>query len=201
MKKSIFALALSLFMLLGIQQSTAQLSFGVVAGMNLNKANFHEPVGRNFSSSNKCGWYVGPKLEFTVPVVGIGVDASAQYSQRYINGSDDAYETTRALKTIEIPINIRYQFGMPSIVAGYLATGPQFGFNVGNKSFRSFWSSDEYRIRNSILSWNIGVGLKVLKHVEVGIGYNIALSKYAKITGTKESVKSNSFQAHLGYFF
>lgn len=203
MKKTIFAIALSLSMLLGTEQSTAQIDFGIVAGMNLSKAYFHEPVDRNFSSDNKCGWFVGPKLEFTVPIIGIGIDASAQYSQRSINGADDitGQENTRTLKSLEFPINIRYQFGAPSILAGYLATGPQFGFNVGSKSFRSFWNHEEYRIKNSILSWNIGVGLKVLKHVEIGVGYNIALSKFAKTNTSRESVKSNSFQAHLGYFF
>ena len=204
MKKKIFALALCLFTAFGVLQTQAQLDFGIAAGMNLSKANFKEPVGRNFSSSNRCGWYAGPKLEFTVPVIGIGVDASVQYSQRYVNGSDNAShaERTQTLKTIEIPINLRYQFGMPSLVAGYIATGPQFGFNVGSKTFSNFWdSADEYRIKNSILSWNIGVGLKVLKHVEVGVGYNIALSKFAKTKQSGQTVKSNSFQAHVGYFF
>ncbi len=203
MKKKIFAVALCLFTAFGILQSQAQLDFGVVAGMNLSKANFREPAGRNFRSDNRCGWFAGPKLEFTVPVVGIGADASVQYSQRYVNGADNVSGTdqTRTLRTLEIPVNLRYQFGVPSLVAGYLATGPQFGFNVGSKSFSSFWSTDEYRIKNSILSWNIGVGLKVLKHVEVGVGYNIALSKFAKTKATGQSVKSNSFQAHVGYFF
>ncbi len=203
MKKTIFAVALCIFTIVGSLQSRAQLDFGVVAGMNLSKANFHEPVGRNFSSDNRCGWFVGPKLELSVPVIGIGVDASVQYSQRYINGSDDELgsERTKALRTLEVPINLRYQFGVPALVAGYVATGPQFGFNVGSKSFSSFWDADEYRIKNSILSWNIGVGLKVLKHVEVGVGYNIALSKFAKTKNSGQSVKSNSFQAHVGYFF
>ena len=201
MKRHIFFIVLSVFMLFGVQQSKAQLDFGIVAGMNLSKANYHEPIGRNFRSDNRCGWYAGPKLEFTVPLIGIGIDASAQYSQRYINGSDDDYETTKTLKTLEFPINIRYQFGMPSFIAGYVTTGPQFGFNVGSKHFSSFWNTEQYRIKNSILSWNIGAGLKVLKHVEIGIGYNIALSKFAKTTHTRESVTTNSFQAHLGYFF
>lgn len=201
MKRHIFFIAMSVFMLFGVQQSKAQLDFGIVAGMNLSKANYHEPIGRNFRSDNRCGWYAGPKLEFTVPLIGIGIDASAQYSQRYINGSEADNETTKTLKTIEFPINIRYQFGMPSLVAAYVATGPQFGFNVGSKHFSSFWNTEQYRIKNSILSWNIGAGLKVLKHIEIGIGYNIALSKFAKTTHTQESLKTNSFQAHVGYFF
>ena len=55
---------------------------------------------------------------------------------------------------------------------------------------------------NSVLTWNIGAGVKLLKHLEVGVGYNIALSKFAKYTGTQESsLKGNTFQVHVGYFF
>ncbi|MGN1236382.1 MAG: outer membrane beta-barrel protein [Bacteroidaceae bacterium] len=196
-----FVILVAALLMFGVDRAAAQFDFGVVGGMNLTKADFREPVGHNFSSSNRCGWFIGPKLEFTVPLIGIGFDLSAQYSQRYINGSDNGMEKTKALKTIEIPVNLRYQIGKPSIVAAFVTTGPQFGFNVGSSEMSSFWSSDTYKIKNSMLSWNIGLGIKVLRHFEVGAGYNIALSKFAKITGTRESVKSNSFQAHVGYFF
>lgn len=198
--KKILIILLAAAMTLGVQQAKAQVDFGIVAGLNVSKVNFKN-FKSNVNSSNRCGWYVGPKIEFTVPVVGIGADISAQYSQRSINVSDGPWEKNHNLKTIEVPINLRYQFGMPSIAAVYVATGPQFGFNIGSGSFKEMGAVD-YKVKNSILSWNIGAGVKVLKHLEVGLGYNIALSKYAKITGTQESsLKANTFQAHLGYFF
>ena len=187
-------------MTLGVQQAKAQIDFGVVAGLNVSKVNFKN-FSSNVKSSNRCGWYAGPKIEFTVPVIGIGADISAQYSQRSINVSNGPHEKSQNLKTIEVPINLRYQFGMPSVAAVYVATGPQFGFNIGSGSFKEIGAVD-YKVKNSILSWNVGAGVKVLKHLEVGLGYNIALSKYAKITGTQESsLKANTFQAHVGYFF
>lgn len=196
MKKTILIVLLGLITL-GITPAKAQLDLGLVAGMNLNKADLNKGP-KNFHSSNRCGWYVGPKLEVTLPLAGIGVDIAALYSQRNINGEADGMEKTTKLNTIEIPLNLRCQFGLKSLVAAYIATGPQFGFNVGTKSM---WRASEYKIQNSILTWNIGAGVKVLKHLEVGVGYNIALSKFAKYTGTQQSMKTNTFQAHLGYFF
>lgn len=198
--KKIFIVMFVALVAFGVQESKAQLDFGIVAGMNLSKANFKD-YGRNFRSDNRAGWFVGPKVEFTVPVVGIGADISAQYSQRSINVSDSPFERNQTLKTIEVPVNLRYQFGMPSIAAGYVATGPQFGFNIGSGSFHEIGAVD-YKVQNSVMSWNVGAGVKVLKHLEVGVGYNIALSKFAKITGTqKGTLKANTFQAHVGYFF
>lgn len=199
--KKILIIVIAAVMTLGVQQSKAQLDFGVVAGMNLNKASFKGKAVHNFRSDNRCGWFAGPKIAFTLPVVGIGVDASAQYSQRYVNMEDEeGFESTHTFKSIEVPINLRFQFGMKSILAGYIATGPQFGFNVGSKNIKS-WGED-FKLKNSVMTWNIGAGIRALKHLEVGIGYNIALSKFAKITGTQESsIKSSSFQAHVGYYF
>lgn len=185
----------------GIQQGKAQVDFGVVAGLNINKADFKKPAN-NLKSDARCGWFAGPKVEFTVPMVGIGLDASVLYSRRNINVENADGEKNNKLNTIEIPINLRYQFGFSSLAAAYIATGPQFGFNVGNKKIKEIAELDYYKVKNAVLTWNVGVGVKVFKHLEVGVDYNIALSKFAKYTGTQESsIKSNTFQAHLGFFF
>ena len=185
---------------LGVQQSKAQLDFGVVAGMNLSKADFKNVHG-NLDSKNRVGWFIGPKAEFTLPLIGLGADASIQYSQRTINVDSEDGAKNNKLNTFEVPINVRWQFGFKSLAAVYVATGPQFGFNIGSGKIKDI-EDVEYKTKNSILTWNIGAGVKVLKHVEAGLGYNIALSKFAKYTGTQESsLKSNTFQVHVGYFF
>ena len=201
MKKTLVIMLVALIGV-GAQQAKAQIDFGVVAGLNVNKADFKN-VTNNVKSGNRCGWFLGPKVEFTVPMAGIGVDASLLYSQRNINIEDAAGEKTNHLNTIEIPINLRYQFGFSSLAAAYIATGPQFGFNVGSKKIKELADDLSYfKVKNSVLTWNIGAGVKLLKHVEAGLTYNIALSKFAKYTGTqKGSLRSNTFQVHVGYFF
>lgn len=199
MKKTLIVVLVALVGF-GTQHANAQLDFGIVAGMNVSKADFKHPT-HYLRSENRCGWFVGPKVEFSVPVVGIGADASVLFSQRNINIDNGAGEKNNKLNTIEIPINIRYQFGFSSLAAAYIATGPQFGFNVGSGKFKEITDA-EYKVKNSILTWNVGAGVKLLKHIEAGVTYNIALSKFAKYTGTQESsLKSNSFQIHVGYFF
>ena len=74
MKKTLVIMLVALIGI-GAQQAKAQIDFGIVAGMNVNKADFKH-VGNNVRSGNRCGWFVGPKAEFTLPLVGIGADAS-----------------------------------------------------------------------------------------------------------------------------
>lgn len=202
------------------QTANAQIKIGVVGGLNVTKVDYKH-LSSNYDSKNRAGWFIGPKVEAHLPIVGIGVDASLLYSQRGISteesiptGVPDASVTTKKtsqFRTIEIPINLRYQFGFSSLIAVYVATGPQFGFNVGDGSFSNVMGT-KFKYKNSILSYNIGAGVKLLKHLEAGIGYNFPLTKFAKVTGTndaasallydsKSSFKAGTFQLHVGYFF
>lgn len=202
MKKFFLAVAM-LFIIGGATTASAQFKFGIVAGMNMSKLSFDD--GKYFNSEHRAGWYVGPKVWFSIPVVGLGVNASAQYSQRRMNvksgDGEDAVSDSKNLNTIEIPINVRYTLGLGSIASVYAETGPQFGFNVGNKTI-----SEVAKFKSSNVTWNVGIGARVLGHLEAGVGYNIALSKFGELvpdalTGTKNDFKSNTWQVQVAYLF
>ena len=50
--------------------------------------------------------------EFTVPVVGLGFDVAALYNQSGVAVSDADGEANSTLKTVEIPINVKWTFGL-----------------------------------------------------------------------------------------
>lgn len=202
MKKFFLAVAM-LFIIGGATTASAQFKFGLVAGMNMSKLSFDN--GKYFDSDHRAGWYVGPKVWFNIPIVGLGVNASAQYSQRRMNvksgDGEDAVSDSKNLNTIEIPINVRYTLGLGSIASVYAETGPQFGFNVGNKMV-----SEVAKFKSSNVTWNVGIGARVLGHLEAGVGYNIALSNFGELVpdqlrGTKNDFKSNTWQVQVAYLF
>lgn len=202
MKKFFLAVAI-LFVAGGATTASAQFKFGLVAGMNMSKLSFDN--GKYFDSDHRAGWYVGPKVWFNIPIVGLGVNASAQYSQRRMNvksgDGEDAVSDSKNLNTIEIPINVRYTLGLGSIASVYAETGPQFGFNVGNKTV-----SEVAKFKSSNVTWNVGIGARVLGHLEAGVGYNIALSNFGELVpgqlrGTKNDFKSNTWQVQVAYLF
>ena len=117
MKKIATLLAgLALLLVTAAPAAAQSLSWGVTAGLNLSKlslsGDYKDMAGTNFSTDNKAGWYVGPKVVFNT-VLGVGVDASLQYSERNlsIGGESEKY------RTIEIPINLRYNIGLGSIAS------------------------------------------------------------------------------------
>lgn len=206
MKRLILAFAL----LLGATSMAAQkFQFGIVGGLNLTKLSLNNHFKDTFSSDNRAGFYIGPKLNFST-FLGIGGDIALEYSNKKVKVNSDAENTAEASSTfhsIEIPINLRYNIGLGSLASIYLATGPQFGFNIGDKkwdtgSFPSNHSPLKFEKKNMNTSWNIGAGVRLIRHLEVGLLYNIALSNYLKKAGSDDyNFKTNTFQVQVAYMF
>ncbi|MEI3055124.1 MAG: porin family protein [Phocaeicola plebeius] len=173
----------------------AQIKFGVKAGLNVSKLHLSEET---FSSDNRAGFFVGPTAEFTLPLLGLGIDGSVLYNQFGV----DSEEGTSTKKSIEIPINLRWTVGFSSLVGAYVAVGPQFGFNVGDR-----WFDEVCEFKKNTTSFNVGAGLKLLGHLQVGANYNFALKDNGKIhSGDIEDLttigfKQNTWQVSVAYLF
>lgn len=192
MKKIISVLMVAVCLMMAAP-AQAQLHFGVKGGLNLSKVSLSKS---DLKGDNKTGWFIGPMAEFTVPIIGVGADIAALYSQSELGA--DKYGESAKLKTIEIPVNLKWSFGLGSMLGVYLATGPQFGFNIGNKN--GFMN---YELEKSNTTYNIGAGVKLIRHLQVGVNYNFALSKTAVLVGedTTIKVKNNTWQVSLAYLF
>lgn len=221
--KKFSALCLSLLVAFaGLTAKAQKFSYGIVAGYDLTKVKYSGDMKNNFSSDNKSGWYVGPKFVFST-VMGLGVDASLQYSQRklnitqegYINGNNvlDNVSQSQTYRTIEIPINLRYSIGLGSSASVFAYTGPQFGFALQNMKFNNLGTGYNFSRENLNTTWNIGAGVRLLKHLEASVGYNFAIGKAGKAilngAGVSEGesqdmelkYKTNTFQVQLAYMF
>ena len=190
-----------------ITVAQAQVKFGVKGGLNLTNMKFDNSI---VDKSNQTGFFIGPTLNFTLPVVGLGIDASALYDQRSakIEGSEDKLKQ----QSIQIPINLRYGFGLGNTASLYIFAGPQFGFNIGDKSANIVDNALEWRLKDSNLSANVGVGLMLLNHLQVSANYNIALGTTGEtnvLSSTTSTVanlvtgktKANAWQLSVAYFF
>jgi opacity protein-like surface antigen len=190
--KKILMLMMAVVCLMMATPAQAQLHFGVKGGLNLSKVTFSEA---DLKGDNKTGWFIGPMAEFTVPLIGIGVDAAALYTQNTLAVDDTAGDAK--LKTIEVPINLKWTFGLGSLAGIYVAAGPQFGFNIAKKSVLN------YDLEKNNTSFNVGAGVKLISHLQVGLNYNFALSHTAsyEINGKEYDLKNNSWQLSAAYIF
>lgn len=181
----------------------AQVKFGLKGGVNLSSVSMDGDLESNLS--NQTGFYVGPTLKLTVPLVGLSVDASALFDQRSaeIKGTNETIKS----QTLQVPINLRYGVGLSSIANVFVFAGPQFGFNIGDK--KKVWEDAEgWRLKESNISGNVGVGATVGGHLQITANYNFQISKagevvYETANGKEEigKMKFNTWQIGLAYFF
>ncbi|MEG1563433.1 MAG: porin family protein [Bacteroides sp.] len=193
MKKIISGLLVAVCLSMAIP-AQAQIKFGVKGGVNLSKVSFSKA---DFKGDNKTGFFIGPMAEFTVPIVGIGLDAAALYSQTEVQ--NNRYDKSSTMKTMEVPVNLKWSLGLGSMLGVYVAAGPQFGFRLG-KEHHSF-----YHFKKQTTSFNVGAGVKLLRHLQMGVNYNFALSNTGEFIGSKDKefykMKNNAWQVSAAYLF
>ncbi len=176
----------------------AEVKFGLKGGLNLTSMSLDANA---ISKSNQAGFFIGPTVKFTLPIVGLGFDASALYDQRKAEVDD----TSIKQQSIQIPINLRYGIGLGSTASIYFFAGPQFGFNVGDKDIKT--DVGNWTFKSSNISANVGLGLMLLGHLQVFANYNFGLGKSGELTENtvpnqiKENGKLNAWQIGVAYFF
>lgn len=210
--KRIFSLALIAFSVFSSVSARADepLKFGLKVGLNVSDFHFSSDV---FDKTNQAGWFFGPTVKFTLPVVGLGMDASVLYDYRSAKLDYESEKKTVKQQQIAVPVNVRYAIGLGSTANIFFFAGPQVAFNVGGKDFQ--WTKgSNYALKKSNFSINLGFGVTALKHLQVSANYNVACGKTADVTWksatqaaggalglNKKSSHNNSWQIGVAYFF
>jgi opacity protein-like surface antigen len=201
--KRIFTL-LVLLSAMTIAVQAQNVKFGVKGGLDMQNLKFDDSV---FDTENKMGWFVGPTIQVSLPIGGLGVDISGFYDQKKskINGE------TITQKSILVPVNARLKLGIGSSAGLYVAAGPQFAFNIGDDEFKWDWNGVEntFQLKKSAFSVNLGAGVYLSKHLEIGFAYNIAVGSTADAswkaatdaTFHEDDTKPKSWQISAAYLF
>lgn len=209
MKKSILLMFLG--MMLGCANvANAQVKLGVKAGMNFSSLKLGDNM---YNANNKAGYFFGPMVKVTVPLIGLSFDAAALYDKKeadlkyaddVVGGNLNACQRIKQ-QYIDIPINVRYGVGLGSLANIFVFAGPQWGINVGDKNFK--WNStSSYSLKKATFSVNVGAGVTILKHLQGSVNYNIECNKsgemnYEQNSGQAWKGRNNTWKVSLGYWF
>lgn len=190
--KKITCMAIMVMALFVVVPAQAQFSWGIKGGVNMvsndlsNLSGIVQDKAQIMNKDNYTGFFIGPKAELRVPILGFGIEAAALYSQKGMSVGDN--ETFKQ-NSFQIPLNIKYSFGLGNVANVFIAAGPEFGFNVGEttKVFNNVQFDDvtgvtagdvsAYVLEKSTLSINIGLGATLLNHLQVALNYNMPWGK------------------------
>lgn len=166
MKKIFSVLMVTVALMMAAPAQAQLIKFGVKGGLNMSELDFNvKSYGQ--LKENSTGFFIGPMAEITLPIIGLGIDGALMYSQR----NTGIGEGKMKQQGIEIPVNLKYTFGLGSMLGIYLAAGPNFFFNFKDVKDIAFVDTKKAQV-----SVNIGAGLKLLKKLQVGLTYQVPLS-------------------------
>lgn len=157
--------------------------FGPKVGVEVNNMRLNTSV---FDSDNRAGFTGGLMFEANVPLIGLCFDLSVMYVHRV--NSNTATATVSADEQslidsdsytsrdyIELPLNIKYRFSLPAVgnfVAPYIYTGPSFAFLTSKQAINEAFKNKSFDV-----SWNFGVGVQLINHLQIGASYGIGITK------------------------
>lgn len=198
-------------LLCSVLTASAQFRFGVRLGTEVNAMRLDKSV---FNNENRAGFTGGLMCEFTVPLIGLGFDLSAMYVHRVsqsefgANASQEikdilASDNFRKRDYIEIPLNLKYKIGLPvvgKIITPYIATGPSFSILASKKAITSAYQNKSFDI-----AWNVGVGVQLINHIQIGASYGIGLNKTIELVSKANTApiegKNNYWTITAAYLF
>ncbi len=166
------------------------LRFGPKVGVEVNSMRLNSEI---FDSDNRAGFTGGLMLEANVPVIGLSFDLSVMYVHRvnynsikvidYGPNEKDLVtnENYKKRDYIELPLNIKYRFSLPvvgNIVSPYVFTGPSIAFLTSSKAI-----SEAYENKSFDVSWNVGAGVQLFSHLQIGASYGFGITKTVKNIG------------------
>lgn len=145
--KKLYLFLIAVFTMVSVSAG-AQIKFGVKGGLNVTNMSVNGDV---FDASNRAGWFIGPTVKISIPLAGLGVDASLLYDSKTAdvkNKETGNSETSVKQQQLAIPVNLRYSIGLGSTANVFFFAGPQWGINIGDKNFK--WSNgSSYSLKKS----------------------------------------------------
>lgn len=189
-----------LFAMVFSLNAQSQVRFGVTGGLLVNKVNVENPKAM---ADNYTGWYVGPTLEVGVPGTGIKVDGSVLYTRngarfKGLNETStsnfDEASYTHEADYVSIPVNLKLVLGSSRAVAVYVSAGPQFDYVISENDTHDC----SVTFSKTQMSFNVGGGVRLLKHLQVGVYYNFPTGHAAKMP---EIIENKMWHANAVLFF
>jgi hypothetical protein len=195
MKKVLFAIAIFSLVTFSAQ---AQLRYGLKGGLNISSLSGD---GDDMLKS-ATGFYVGPTVELSIPIVGLGVEGSVLYSQKGLK-SKGAGGVDEKFSYIDVPVSLKYKIldlpGLNKLVTPFIDAGPYASFKISGDSPDIESAGEQVKTKSFGAGLNFGIGAELLGKVQLRAGYQLGLTD--NVGGGDVSLKDRTWQVGASILF
>jgi len=178
MKTKLFTAIFLASLLLTSSAAIGQVRFGIRGDVVIEKPSFSTNV---FHVENLNAFKIGPTMEFMFPV-NLGIEAAVLYSNNKMDIRDVDQNGIGSVVDeidfhyIDVPVNLKYKLGIVSPLKIYMAAGPYARFLVSKDDFTFAEIGDKVKAKDFQAGVNLGAGVDVFDHIQVGVNYGIKLT-------------------------
>lgn len=156
--------------------ATAQVKFGFKGGITTTEMKDKNSI---LDSQNHTAYTGGLMLDLNIPKVNLGLEVSALYRFSQ-NKKVESRDIVSKRHCIDIPVYARYRLAVPGvehIVAPVVFTGPNISVILSDSKLKT---PGEEKTK---LSWDVGAGVDLFKHVRLTASYGIGMKKAMDVIG------------------
>lgn len=195
------------FVMINVYTASAQLRFGIRGGFDVTDNHISKNM---LNASNRLGFQIGGTMEARIPIVGLGVEASALYGhQKYDNNFNDADGNAYTLSNynyIGVPINLKYKFSIVGLFGIFAVVGPYMEFKLSGGDLAQTEGSvvEQWKAKSFGAGINAGAGVELFHHLELGMFYRKSLTdNYDDNNGLGNILKNrpHNWSINATYFF
>jgi hypothetical protein len=115
----------------------------------------------------------------------------------------DPQVTSMNYDYISIPLHLKYTLSLPmagNVIAPYIFTGPNFAFRCSTEIL------DDYSSKKYDIGWDLGVGVQLFSHLQIGAGYTWGMTNVLNYVGVGANGadingKTNGWTVTAAYMF
>lgn len=152
--------------------ANAQAKLGLTAGIRFDRLERTNYNGTSVwgDDHNITGYYFGVKTDLNTPG-GFGLDIGLNFCNRNIN-NDSKWG-------MELPINLKFNINAVPMFRPYLLAGVSAYTNFEDIHFHEdLWGDSESWTERVEYALNLGVGVTLAGHLQVGLTYQIPIGTY-----------------------
>lgn len=152
----------------------SQIRFGLRGEVGLNNPTL---IDNKLEVDYLNTFRLGPTLEIMLPGLNLGVEASLLYNNNRMDVRNIDNNTTVDITNhyIDIPLNLKYKFGIIAPIKVYVAGGPYAKINVGgDDDFDKI--TEDIKTKSFEAGVNLGIGAELFSKFAVGVNYGISLT-------------------------